>query len=85
MNAKQFFYFPPPFLFFCWHPYMKMFFVFLGFSFTLFPRINDIHKTLRPKKKKVSLFIIPKGIKIVNWLYLNILLFFPLSCYLLLR
>lgn len=70
-------------IFFCSHPYMKMFLFFSAFR-SLYFRELTIFIKLGPKKKKVSLFIIPKGIKIVNWLYLNILLFLPLSRYLLL-
>lgn len=31
-------------------------FVFLGFSFTLFPRINDIHKTRAEEEKSFTFY-----------------------------
>lgn len=53
---------------------------FSAFRSLYFRELTIFIKRRVEEEKKVSLFIIPKGIKIVNWLYLNILLFlFPLS------
>lgn len=57
-----------------------VFLFFSAFRSLYFRELTIFIKRRVEEEKKVSLFIIPKGIKIVNWLYLNILLFlFPLS------